>query len=276
MWVVTVFDFLLPMESIAMTHVVGQTFQVVTSEKLLEVEEEVFTKVFFLETEFFTVQPEWEAHMTVVPVHVPVKIFSQVVQFSFVVQNSEVIGSLVLQPVHLDVLHHFNVMRILVVDIHVIAEDFLVAHLHDVHIVEELGLVQTNPVFPFLVVIVFGFMNMVLEVVQVLLFNFVFDVVELEFESVNGHDELSVVEHVWQDFVESWDDDEFVVCVVDGYHIQGINEETFVHVDTSPYNNLFEGFKVLGVVEQLEESLDFLEVHEVEDGEEFTTMEELS
>lgn len=47
-------------------------------------------------------------------------------------------------------------------------------------------------------------------------------------------------------------------------------------MDARPYNDFLEDFKVLSVVEHLEESFHFVEVHHVENGEEFTAMKELS
>jgi len=93
----------------------------------------------------------------------------------------------------------------------------------------------------------------------------------LHFVFVSFVDDFAVDEVVWVDFVDWWENKSFAVITVEDSNMHGIYEHTFVDVFAGPACGLVEGFEILGVVEDMEQSDGLVTVFFVEDGEYFTT-----
>ena len=100
----------------------------------------------------------------------------------------------------------------------------------------------------------------------------VFGLTRHHLDVVSFLNDLSVEEVIGIDFVEGWELNVHGVRTVHYGCGQGGDEETLVHVVTSPTGNLVEGLEVLRAVEQTEKGKYLIAVLLVVDGEECTTL----
>lgn len=235
--VVSVFDFIVEVESVDVVKVVGETFEEVASQDLLVVVEEEFSASFGV-VFVGLVHPEGVVQVEVVVVSVEGDVFGEVSETIFGV-DVEVVVVVVLV---------FVIVVIIVFVIFVLFYVVLVVVIVVVGV--EVGFVDGDDYF--VVVVEDGSVHAVF---------------------VSFLNDFGVDEEMGVDLV-GWGKAETagVFAVEDGYG-ESVNELSGVDVDASPGGGFVEGIEVLGVIEYVEEGDNFFLVFLVEDGEDFTLWE---